>query len=102
MPKSISTNTHTKRFFTVIVQSILSPFSAHNAHEHTAQVMGTKNRVANMLKHSLLEQRPWPRARKRKAQPCHTLACVQSSFQTSTPLPPPPTRRIAGLFVVLS
>jgi hypothetical protein len=41
------------RWLTVVVQSILRPFSTHNAQEHSAQVMRTENRVANVLKHSL-------------------------------------------------
>jgi hypothetical protein len=44
-----------KRFLTIVVESILGPFAAHNTQQHTAQVMGAKNRVTSVLKHSLLK-----------------------------------------------
>lgn len=47
-----------KNFVTVVVQSILSPFSAHDAQENTAQVVGAKNGVASVLEHSLLKETP--------------------------------------------
>ena len=58
-----------KHFLTVVIQSILSPFSGDNAQEHAAQVMRAKNRVAQVLKHSLRTNGVLDRVQEKK-KPC--------------------------------